>query len=483
MHETIYPRSLENKFHLHPRSSWRKILFALVLVETLVVAVSAAYSPWIVLAFLGLLLGLWFVVTVENAIVYAFLLFLPILPILPSMAHIITLWVLYCLTVAYWYLRWISQGFSYQGLPRYVKSFFFAYLSIGIFSTLNAVRVSISLIELVRYFSLVIILVVLFESIKTKQELKRILHIAILGSALMVLLALPDISSMGLPDLFSTSTVQNRLGSFYGNPNRFAIPFLFSVPALFGRIIYMRPRTKYNVIVKLGLLMLFFLFLYTVLLTYSRSAWLSIFVSLSLLLATSRIGRRLLLGVVALFIFIFPLISSSLFFALRLASGLTGREYLWKAAIQIARENVLLGIGPGNFEFMKPRYILPTHFLSRLMRSPLGSGAAHNLYLTVSAELGLFAAVALVAFLGILLWRAAKLAKNTTDPDLRWLLYTALSVIGGLMIRGFFESGVIIGSGRIGDGIFFLLPVLIIARVDKLVTTARSLRNDGTHQG
>jgi len=137
-------------------------------------------------------------------------------------------------------------------------------------------------------------------------------------------------------------------------------------------------------------------------------------------------------------------------------------------------ENVLLGVGPGNFEFVKSRYILPTTGLSQLMRSAKGTGAAHNLYLTVSAELGVLATAVLVVFLFVLLFRAGKLIRNTADSDLRMLLVAAISVIGGLMARAFFESGVIIGSGRLVDGINFLLPVLIIARVDRIIQRRES---------
>jgi hypothetical protein len=49
------------------------------------------------------------------------------------------------------------------------------------------------------------------------------------------------------------------------------------------------------------------------------------------------------------------------------------------------------------------------------------------------------------------------------------LLIIAVSVIAGLTARAFFESGVVIGSGRLVDGITFLLPLLIIARVERIV--------------
>jgi len=454
------------------RITWQRLFFLLLSVEVIALLISAEQSPWVMAIVLGLLVGISILVLVDNSVAYMFLLVLPLLPILSQTAHTVTLWVLFLLTIGYWYLKWISKSFAYEGLPRYVRYFFYIFLSISALSTLNSLIRRVCILELVRYLSMYVILVVFFELVKTKHQLRRIMNIVVISSAIMVLLSIPEILSSGAQGAFSGGLIQKRLGSFYGNPNNFAIPFLFSIPVIFCKLIHLDHGKKHKLINMLTLILLLLIFVYVVFLTSSRSALLSLGISMSVLLVTFKTGRRVLLAVMLLFIAVLPKIYEVIYFALRLGIGFTGREHVWKAAVEMVRNNVLLGVGPGMFESTKAYYILPVDFLSRLTRSLKISGAAHNLYLTVASELGIFAAILLVGFLILLIQRVVSLVRKTNDIELRKILYIAVSVLSGLIIRSFFESGVIIGSGRLGDGIYFLLIILFIARAERLVVGA-----------
>jgi O-antigen ligase len=450
-------------------TSWRSWLLPLLLIEGMILLVASLNATWIVGVFTFILVAMWVLLAAEHFVYYGFLFFLPLFPILPSGARSIVIWSYVLLIIGYWYLRWISQGYLREEVPRYVKYFFGLFLVIGLFSTIDAVAVRHSALEWIRYLSLFVVFSVLYRLIRNKRQLSTVLNIAILSSVVVVLLSVKGIISHSPPDFLSGGIGLNRLSSFYENANSLAIPFLFSIPVLFCKIIYLPRQTRYRSIVRLVLVALLLIFSYVVLLTFSRSAWLSLTISMSIILATTKVGRRLLLVAIGLLLVIFTRISEYLYLALRLAKGLTGREYLWKAAVQIIRENTLLGVGPGNFEIMKTRHILPTTGLSRLMRSPEGTGAAHNLYLSMSAELGIVATGVLVVFIAIVLFKAGKMIRRTADSELRMFLIAAVSIISGLMVRAFFESGVVIGSGRLVDGINFLLPLLIIARADRIV--------------
>ena len=70
----------------------------------------------------------------------------------------------------------------------------------------------------------------------------------------------------------------------------------------------------------------------------------------------------------------------------------TGRWSIWRGAAQIISSNPVLGIGAGNFPYVSPEYSVQAAQMD-------GAPLAHNVFLSVTSELGL---VGLVLFLGVL---------------------------------------------------------------------------------
>jgi O-antigen ligase len=87
----------------------------------------------------------------------------------------------------------------------------------------------------------------------------------------------------------------------------------------------------------------------------------------------------------------------------------TGREDLWRVAIQMFKNHPLNGVGTGNFQVVEPRYALQNINLPRVDLVVDTPKVAHNTYLHVLTELGV---VGFAAFAGMLLgalglaWRA-----------------------------------------------------------------------------
>lgn len=462
-----------NEYNINYTDSWKEIFktvptgwFAFLLpAQILIYMIASSLSQWILLGLIPLILFIIALFRVKNTLVYTFLLFLPLLPILPPTANTATGWALFALLVVTWFFKWISRDFQNQKMPGYVKIFFISFIIIGIFSTLNAFIIQNSIAELIRYTSLAVLLFVLYQLIETKRELLIMLNIILISTCVMVILALPDIMAVSVKEVLSGAIIFQRLESFYKNPNNFAIPFLLSIPIIYSKIIF---RQYKGIILNIILFGMLGFFLYVVFLTFSRSAYLCLFISMLFITLSLKIGRRIFLFFTTLFLIILPFIAETLSTLIRLERGLTGRDILWKAAWQMIRNNFLLGVGPGNFESVKVYHILPMDFLSNIVRTEYVSGAAHNLYLTVFSEMGFLCLLSLVGFLILLFVKAWKGLKSATDNESRYLLYVATSVLCGLVVRSFFESGVIIGSGRFGDTIFFLIPVLIIAKSDLL---------------
>ena len=66
----------------------------------------------------------------------------------------------------------------------------------------------------------------------------------------------------------------------------------------------------------------------------------------------------------------------------------TGREDLWRVAIQMFKNHPLNGVGTGNFQVVEPRYALRNINLPRVDLVVDTPKVAHNTYLHVLTELG-----------------------------------------------------------------------------------------------
>jgi len=164
-----------------------------------------------------------------------------------------------------------------------------------------------------------------------------------------------------------------------------------------------------------------------------------------------------------------PFVGKTIFLLLRLDRGITGRDYLWDSAIKIIRDYPWLGVGLGNYEVVKYKYIIPVDFFSKITRSTELSGAAHNLILTIASENGVIAGLVVLCFIIYMFYKCYVLIKATQNLEYKNTVIVVTSILFGWTMRGIFESGIIIGSARINDFIYFLVPLVILARMERII--------------
>lgn len=90
-------------------------------------------------------------------------------------------------------------------------------------------------------------------------------------------------------------------------------------------------------------------------------------------------------------------------------SALTGRKSLWLGALRMWQSDPLLGAGAGNYAQLSLRY---SSYAAQLWQRRAEHSAAHNMYLSTLAELGLPGAALFVAVLVLVLFRLRKLAET-----------------------------------------------------------------------
>lgn len=150
----------------------------------------------------------------------------------------------------------------------------------------------------------------------------------------------------------------------------------------------------------------------TLVLTFSRGAWLgfaAMLASFGLVRPSSRRWVILAMAVLLLFLAVNSL-AASRFYSIFNLSNHTSRINIWRTTIEMIKDRPIVGLGAGVYMHIYPKYA-PAWY------PPADKVAAfaHNLFLQVAAEFGLIGLAVFVLILGRTLWAAWKLGKSG-DP-------------------------------------------------------------------
>ena len=232
--------------------------------------------------------------------------------------------------------------------------------------------------------------------------------------------------SASLTDLRMNAGMPGRVYSTLENPNNYAefIVLTFPVSLIFCTgIVDRRWRTICTASLMVPVVAL--------LMTYSRSGWVSFALAAVVFLALW--DKRLLPLVVVAAVVALPILPDSVFNRI-LTIGNTAdssnryRLYIWTSVLQMLGDHGLtgIGLGPGNFIPLYAGY-----------SSPMASVAYHShmLYLEVWLEMGL---IGIVSFLGMYLGivRRGLRAIRHADPLVRHVLIAAISSLAGVSFVG-----------------------------------------------
>lgn len=144
---------------------------------------------------------------------------------------------------------------------------------------------------------------------------------------------------------------------------------------------------------------------------------------------------------------------------------LSGRTWIWTAAAKLVRDHPWLGVGPGNYSqaIAASGYAadFPSHYVSRQN--------AHNLFLHVSVEAGVFGALCLMVFM---LWALRACWRTWTSGYTPMLALGMLFALGGFLVHSlsedFFDARAEVERTRLVVWMI-LAAVLAIERVPRSV--------------
>lgn len=166
-------------------------------------------------------------------------------------------------------------------------------------------------------------------------------------------------------------------------------------------------------------------------LTFSRGAWLGLAVSIAIIFVLGK-ERPYILSMIGLTILVavpeFPKILSriNLDFLSNDSSNIY-RRYLWKLAEQTFTENPILGTGVGTFGFSLPSHTKAAGYLV---------SHAHNIYLQILAETGLFGFISFFGYIVLGMYVAYRVFRQSSCRQTRAMSLGIAASSAGLLVHG-----------------------------------------------
>lgn len=279
-----------------------------------------------------------------------------------------------------------------------------------------------------KWLEYILIYLIVQETLITGKRIKIALFIFLVSS---VLVTADGISQL----LWKTEFLRNRPMSAlnYGSLSAITASFhhhndfgAYLVVALSGIIaLWMSKGVK--LIYQLPIFGFLTMMVTCLLFTFSRGSWISfLFVLFLVILLSSKwIKPAAMLVVFMITIFLIPELRDRSLVIFEIG-GDSDRIALWKTALKMIRDNPFLGKGLGTF--MSNFWSYNPHLYIQY---------AHNCYLQMWAEIGVFGLLSFLSFLGFLLFNAVKKFKETDN----FILLGLTAAVSGFLVHSFSDTG------------------------------------------
>ncbi|MCX5700955.1 MAG: O-antigen ligase family protein [Candidatus Omnitrophica bacterium] len=227
--------------------------------------------------------------------------------------------------------------------------------------------------------------------------------------------------------------------------------YLVCVLILFVSIIFVKSYPRFLAFLKdrtiyWAKFLLLFLLVGCLFLTFSRGGWLGFLIASLLMLILTHKWKLVLLPCLFMLVLVsVPGIRE------RVMGGDSGRFNVWSGTFAMIKYHPLLGVGIGTF-------------MANLSQYTKGVGVfyAHNCYLQIWAETGIFALLSFISFISLLLWQGVKAFRKSHD----YIVLGVLCAIFGFLVHSFFD--VHLYSLQLAVLFWFLAGMLAVVSKDKI---------------
>ena len=228
------------------------------------------------------------------------------------------------------------------------------------------------------------------------------------------------------------------------NPNLFGGYLVCGFPAVLGSVFYFVVKKHFKMAIVS--LVLTLISVYTIFQTGCRGAYLALILIFGCVFLISakffwktykKLYITLISGVCALFVFALTFVNSIRLrflsiFAMRSDSSNSFRFNVYHSAVEMFKDNWLLGIGVGNKNFRE--------IYGLYMKTGFDALSAYNIYLETAVESGIFALIAFLGFLFTLSKDAVKFILTSKDTQKIIFVSVAAVAIWAVMFHGLVDT-------------------------------------------
>ena len=267
------------------------------------------------------------------------------------------------------------------------------------------------------------VLIISLETFRSKDFAKKVFYFLILWSLVIALNGIIE-GRLGF-DLIRLKAVNSldyllRISSSFHQSNDFGAYLVFIIP-IFLSFIFSK---KINWPNRAYFLCSFTILFYCLMRTYSRGAWLSLFIA-TLILSLLK-SKKLLVGIIILMVilsfFSSHNVKERIFNLFNFEEGTSWeRLKLWKGAMAMIKEHPFLGFGVNTYTKNFPKY-KPNDYPDSIY--------PHNCYLQMATEIGL---VGLGLFLMFNVFLFMHIAKNLKLLSPGWIKNAVIGLFAGLI--------------------------------------------------
>ena len=224
--------------------------------------------------------------------------------------------------------------------------------------------------------------------------------------------------------------IRGRVTSSFTNPNMLAEFLIMAVPLTFALAASVKSKR-----VRFALAVSTVLDLACLVLTWSRGAWLGIIIAgVAALLISSKnwltAGLIAVPGAAAAFVCVDSNVTARLASVVNFSDSSTAyRINIWKCTLKMLGDKLLYGIGVGDSAFTE---VFPYYAYSGLINVV----HAHNLYLQIAAETGIFSLIIFLAVVFMFTYAGLSFVKTARADKNKYVALGILCAVSALLIQG-----------------------------------------------
>jgi len=294
-------------------------------------------------------------------------------------------------------------------------------------SAIKSIELSLTVKEVVRWLELIVIYYLTINLINDDKKMKVVLYSIFLTMAMVSVFGIINIDHFG---------EGYRATSLFGNPNPLAGYANLIIPVSFGMLVtsvYLWERITLGIFTVLSIIIL--------ILTFSRSGWLSLIMTMILVFSLTKVKKKR----VGLLLVVFLAISAILLLSSNIIRGkfietttlnavkvsLEPRALCYPIGLDMVKDDLILGIGIGNYPLLIKKYTKVYELTHYLQVYELTRHHLHSLYLQLFVETGFMGLFAFVFWLVCIIKYLMNSLKSLENSRHYWLF---VGLMGGVIV-------------------------------------------------